>query len=478
VSELVVASNRGPFSLAENGDGTIEVRPAAGGLAPSLAAALAAPPETAGPATGAPGDVVWVAAPMNDLERRAAGEPALSTELPGLELRLVELEASTYAAAYDVVANSTLWFCFHGLFDAPRRPVFDASWRAAWEEFRRYNAAFAERICDEAGAGGRVLVNDYHLPLVGRMIAERRPDLATVHFTHTPFASAEELAILPRDTRRELLEGMSGFGACGFHTRRWEERFRRTAALAGSAVPATFTAGLGADADRLREVAGGAECEARLAALEELVAGRVMLLRSDRVELSKNLLRGFIAFDALLEERRELRGRVCFVARGYASREGLPEYLAYRSEVEHLVEWLNEKWSPLCGGEAPIVLDLEDDFASTAAAYRRYDVLVVNPLRDGMNLVAKEGPILNERDGLLVCSEEAGAYEELGEVCLGVQPFDVSDTAAAFSRALDMAPEERSRRAAELRRRCARTPPAAWLDQVLAAARVPGPQAA
>lgn len=467
MSRLVVASNRGPFSLAAGPEGSISASPAGGGLAPSLASALGG--------GAAPDGAAWVASPMNDFERRAAREPSLETDLKGLSLRLVDLDAGTYAAAYDVVANSTLWFLFHGLFDTARRPVFDRAWREAWDGFRAYNAAFADAISVEAAEGAVVLVNDYHLPLVGRLLSERRGDLATVHFTHTPFASHSELAILPRDTRRELVEGLSGYGSCGFHTRRWEERFKTAAkeALAGE-PPASFAAGLGADADRLREVARAPECADRLARLSVLVGDRLMILRSDRIELSKNLLRGFLSFDALLEERSDLRGRVCMVARGYTSREGLPEYLAYRSEVEHLVDLLNEKWLGPCGGDQPILLDLEDDFPATVAAYRRYDVLLVNPIRDGMNLVAKEGPVVNERDGLLVCSEEAGAYEELSDVALGVQPFDVTDTAAALARALDMPADERARRALELARRGAANPPAAWLEAVLGHARIPG----
>ncbi len=468
MSDLVVASNRGPFLLGEGPEGSVVASPAGGGLAPSIASALAR----------REGEVVWVASPMSDFERRRGSEGAVDTELKGLALRLVDIGASTYAGAYDVIANSTLWFCFHGLFDAPKRPLFDHAWRDAWEEFRKYNTAFTDRICDEASEGATVLVNDYHLPLVGRQLAERRPDLATVHFTHTPFATREELEMLPRDTRRELLEGMSGFGACGFHTPRWEQRFRDGAGAFSDRVPVTFAAGLGADAARLREVAESPACAERLATLEELVGDRRLIVRSDRIELSKNLLRGFLAFDALLEERADLRGRVCLVARGYASRESLAEYLAYRSEAAHLVAVLNEKWAPLCGGEDPIVLDIDDDFAATVAAYRRYDVLLVNPIRDGMNLVAKEGPVLNERAGLLVCSEQAGAFEELADVALGVQPFDVSDTAAALARALDMNEDERARRASELKRRGAADPPERWLDAVLTRARPPGAHSA
>ena len=463
MSELVVAANRGPFSLAEAPDGSIVATPAGGGLAPSLASAL----------SGGDTKAHWVATAMSALERQVAASGSLETEQEGLTLRLVDLPQETYAAAYDVIANATLWFVHHGLFDAPRRPVFDRRWREAWERFREYNRAFAEAICEEAATSARVLVNDYHLPLVGRLLAEQRPDLATVHFTHTPFADRAELEILPRDTRRELLEGMAGFGACGFHTPRWEATFRQAAEATLGWSPTSFAAPLGADLDRLEEVAASPACAEAARELEARVGDRQMILRSDSIELSKNILRGFLAFDALLEECPALRGRVCFVARAYASREGLAEYLAYRSEIEHLVEVLNERWTPACGGEPPILLDVDDHFPATVAALRRYDVLLVNPLRDGMNLVAKEGPALNERDGLVVLSEQAGAYEELSADALGVHPFDVADTAAALERALAMPAGKRRRRAGALKRAGTANHPRDWLATVLSEARLP-----
>lgn len=459
MSEVVVAANRGPFSLERSAKGDLVFRQGGGGLAPSLAAALSAG-ET---------EATWVATAMSETERAAARAGVLETGSEGLSLVLLDVDEATYSAAYDVVANQTLWFLLHGLFDTARRPIFDRRWREAWEAYRAYNAAFADAISEAADDKARVLVNDYHLFLVGGLLAERRDDLRTVHFTHTPFPCRTELEILPRDVRRELVEALSGFGACGFHTRRWEERYRRAAdALALEA--SSFAAPLGPDAARLREVATSSECTQALSRLEERIGGRTMIFRSDRVELSKNILRGFLAFDALLEEKPALRGEVCFVARAYASRAGLAEYLAYRSQAEHLAALLNEKWSPLCG-EAPILFDVDDDFPSTAAAFRRYDVLLVNPVRDGMNLVAKEGPVLNEHDGLLVLSEEAGAWEELGDVALGVQPFDVVDTAAALARALEMPAAERRRRSTELKSRAESGSPAVWFDDVLGHAR-------
>jgi trehalose 6-phosphate synthase len=463
-AELVVVSNRGPFSFDVAADGGLQPRQAGGGLAPSLAAALER--------RAFDGDeAVWVAAAMTDGDRVAAasGVP-VSGDGHSVSVRLVVIEEEVWRAAYDVIANATLWFVLHGLYDAARRPVIDRRWFEAWEKFRAYNAQLAETTAEVAAEGAVVLVNDYHLLLMGSMLSKLRPDLKTVHFTHTPFASVEELAMLPSAVGREIVEGLAGFGACGFHTDRWRAAFLRSAQELGVEPPQTFSQPLGPDIARLREVADSPECDAQLRALEGRLDGRLLLLRSDRVELSKNILRGLWAFDTLLAEHAQWRGRVVHVVRAYASREGLAEYLAYRAEAEHLAAVINERWS--APGYQPVVVDVEDDFASTVAALRRYDTLLVNPVRDGLNLVAKEGPVLNENHGTLVLSENAGAYGELAGACLGVNPFDVVATADALHEALSAGPEIRSERAERLAKAAAANSPSEWLAVLLSRAAV------
>jgi trehalose 6-phosphate synthase len=465
--DLVVVSNRGPFTLVDGADGGVEMRAAAGGMAPSLSGALAGEPMTAG--NGA----LWVASALTRADETHASAGAVATGQASLKLRTVVVAPQVGRAAYDVIANGTLWFLYHGLFDHARRPRFDRVWREAWQGYCNFNEAFAETIAEEASSGATVVVNDYHLALVGRYLLRRRPDLATVFFCHTSFCPPEDLAMLPDGARLQLMESMSCFGACGFHSARWRDAFVACEASVGVPAPETFIAPLGADPARLDEVAASPACRSRLDRLEDVLDGRTLLLRSDRVELSKNLIRGFLAFDELLEAEAHLRGRVVFLARVYASRESLPEYLAYRTEIEHVVERLNERWAT--PGYTPVLLDLEDDFAATVAALRRYELLVVNPIRDGLNLVAMEGPALNERDGVLVLSREAGAYDELADVALGVNPFDITGTAATMARGLSMSAEERRARAGVLRQRTRSRTPAQWLTEVRRAARVPRP---
>jgi trehalose 6-phosphate synthase len=315
-----------------------------------------------------------------------------------------------------------------------------------------------------------VLVHDYQLPLVGAHLATARPDLTVVHFSHTPFAGPDAVAMLPDEAAHELLSGLAAHRACGFHAARWADAFTAScdAVLGPGRAPATFVAPAAADVEDIRGVAASPACGAALEALEAEVGDRHLLVRVDRIELSKNLLRGFHAFDDLLQTHPEWRERVVFGAFVYPSREGLAEYQAYRQEVEGLIARINATWAT--PGWTPILYDPVDDFPRSVAALRRADVLLVNPVRDGLNLVAKEGAIVNERDGVLALSRESGAWAELGGAALEVNPFDVAGTSDVLHRALSMGAAERATHAAAVRELALARTPADWLADQLAAA--------
>jgi trehalose 6-phosphate synthase len=300
------------------------------------------------------------------------------------------------------------------------------------------------------------------------VVAPRRADLSLVHFSHTPFAGPDAWRVLPVDLGRELLAGMAAHSACGFHSQRWANAFSACCEEQLGEVPATFVAPLAPDAADMQEVAGSEACAEALARLEGTVGDRALVVRVDRIELSKNILRGFVAYEDLLERYPEWRERVVFGAFVYPSREGLPEYLAYRQEVEATVRRINERWAT--PGWTPILFDPSDDFPGSVAALRRADVLLVNPIRDGLNLVAEEGPLVNDRDAVLLLSPEAGVWDQLAGAARPVHPYDVSGTADALAAALSASPEERAVEAAEVRRRAAARSPHDWLDDQLAAA--------
>jgi trehalose 6-phosphate synthase len=470
VSRALVVSNRGPLTFRAGTNGAPVPVPAGGGLASSLHRVLAGSGTT------------WASVTMGAADREAVARGMMHEE--GLDLVPVVVDDVTYRQAYDVVANTTLWYCHHHLFDLPSRPRFDRRWREAWEGYRAYNRAMADAVVARAAEGDAVLVQDYHFSLLGRMLAERRPDLRTVHFLHTPFADAAMLGVLPDEVSAELLDGMAGYGACGFHCQHWEASFLGCYAVAGRPAPRTFVAPLGPDADVLVREAATPECAAAGDALRTEVGGRRMIVRSDRMEPSKNIVRGMLAFEELLTAHPEWRGEVVHVALAYPSRQGLAEYLAYGAEVAHTAERLNASLTGGAGGAGgsggsggsggdwtPIVLHVEDDRDRALAALSISDVLLVNPVRDGLNLVAKEGPLLNGVDGVLVLSHEAGAWEELGPAgALGVNPFDLTATSDALHAALSMPATERAARAAALRDTVRGRTSADWWDDQLAAA--------
>ena len=292
---MVVVSNRGPLSFRAGPDDSLVPAPAGGGLASSLHRILAGSSTT------------WASVTMGAADREAVARGLMS--LDGLDLVPVVVDDETYRQAYDVVANTTLWYCHHHLFDLPYRPRFDHHWREAWEGYRAYNQAVADVVSAHAASGGTVLVQDYHFSLLGRMLAEARPDLRTVHFLHTPFAAPAMFGVLPDAVADELLDGMAGFGACGFHARAWEAGFLGCYAAAGRPAPPSFVAPLGLDAGALEVEAATTESDGAAAALRAEVGGRRIVARADRMEPSKNIVRGMLAFEELLARPSRVAGQ-------------------------------------------------------------------------------------------------------------------------------------------------------------------------
>ena len=458
---VVIASNRGPLSYHDQ-DGTLVARRGGGGLVSGLAPLIDE------------GRAIWIAAALSDDDRRAAAE-----DLPrrdGHPVHLIDIDPADFDRYYDVVSNEVLWFMHHGLFDLTRSPAFDASWRDAWDAYRRVNHAFASAVITDSPEDAVVLVQDYHLTLLAPTVRRARPDLRLVHFHHTPFAGPDTARVLPPDALQELMSSMAAHHACGFHTSTWARNYAEVQARWGTEPGKekhnTFAGTLNSDADELARVAASPECDAALAELDALAGDRRLIVRVDRMELSKNIVRGFTAYDRLFEKRPDLRGAVTFLACCYPSRLGVPAYAVYRDEVEASAARVNERWGN--ADWTPVHLMTDDDYTRSVAALRRYDVLIVNPVRDGLNLVAKEGPMVNQRHGQLVLSTEAGAWSEMVGAADGISPFDIEATAEALEAALDRDGDERRARADLLQRSASARTPADWLqDQLDAADRFP-----
>ncbi|NYE45166.1 trehalose 6-phosphate synthase [Spinactinospora alkalitolerans] len=474
-AQILVASNRGPVSFSVDDDGSLSFRRGGGGLVSGLSSVAAEI------------DTLWVCAALSDADRKAASSAPdgrldrAGFDLGGARVRMLDIPEQTFANAYTSVANSTLWFVHHMLYDTPNKPLFDAAFRAEWEDYRAYNASFAEALVTGAAEGAKAAVQDYHLALVPRMMRGRRPDLRIAHFSHTPWAPPEYFGMLPADIGRELLEGMLGADHVGFLSRRWADAFLKCCETFlradvnwdhrtvdhGGRIVRTGVHGLGADAEGLRERAEQEDVAERRATLRELVGGRRLVLRVDRTELSKNIVRGLAAYRELLRTRPEWRGRVTHLAFAYPSRGDVPEYRAYTESVRRIAEEINEEFAT--PEWTPLILEVNDDYPRSLASYQLADVLVVNPIRDGMNLVAKEGPVLSHDGCAVVLSTEAGAADDMGGAAVMVNPYDVSETAEALHTALSMPDDERRARCERLVEASVALPPQRWFTDQLRA---------
>jgi trehalose 6-phosphate synthase len=470
MNTVLVASNRGPVSFTMSEDGTLTMRRGGGGLVSGLS-------EVAKDLSP-----LWVCAALSDGDRSAVRlAPSGRLDQAGYDIgqvRMLDIPPPIFHRAYNAVANSTLWFIHHLLYDTPNSPHFGTRFRREWESYQDYNATFALALAEEAVHSARVMIQDYHLAVAPAMLRGERPDLRIAHFSHTPWAPPEYFSLLPDDVACELLSGILGADHAGFLTARWAGAFMDCCEVVlGARVDrAAHTVthedrttrvgvhALGVDGDALWTRACEPDVESHMTAIREQVGDRRLIVRIDRTELSKNIVRGLVAYREFLADHPEWHGKVVHLAFAYPSRHDLPEYREYTAAVQRCAkeiedEYATEDWDPL-------ILNVDDDYPRSLAAYRLADVLLVNPIRDGMNLVAKEGPILGPRCAL-VLSREAGAAIELGPDSLLVNPYDVSGTAAALHEALVMSQEERTKRASRLRTAATALPPKQWFADQL-----------
>jgi trehalose 6-phosphate synthase len=473
-ARLVLVSNRGPATFERNENGEISVTRGGGGLVTAL--------------TGLVNhrDALWVASAMTDEDAeqsRKHGGGAFECEVDGVSyrVRLVESDPDAYDGFYNVVANPLLWFIQHYLWDLSNAPDIRQNEVEAFERgYRTVNEDLARAVLEEVeGEDAVVMLHDYHLYLAPRTIRRANPDVFLHHFVHIPWTQPDAWRVLPRDIREELFEGVLSNDIVGFHTRAYKRNFMlccRELFDLDVDEEAGVVSFEGRDvwvrAYPLPISAESFERTARRPQVkeyeEELLRRRRehMILRVDRADLSKNVLRGFTAFDMFLTQHPEFRENVTFIAQLMPSRQDVPEYAEYLEKIEALVAVVNHRHGTT--DWMPIDLKLRENIDEAVASYKHYDLLIVNAMFDGMNLVAKEGPLVNERGGVSLLSENTGAHEELAEFALSVNPFDVQEQADAIYRALTMSQDERAWRADGLKRIVTSRNPGDWVDDQLA----------
>jgi trehalose 6-phosphate synthase len=459
--KLIVVSNRGPVSHGRDAEGKPTVKRGGGGLVTALSRLLRYH------------DVTWIASAITDEDRELAGDPIDDRSPDGspYRLRLIAHDEQAYDWHYNVVANPMLWFVQHSLWELAYTPKLDRAFHRAWDEgYAVVNAGFAEAVAAELERSPDAVVffHDYHLYLAPRLVRERRPDATLMHFVHVPWPQPDYWRVLPRKMRCAVHDGLVANDLIGFHTDRWRRNFLYSVRelLGDDLTPNTVSAPISVDPAEFDELATS---EAVLAAEQEIVARRPekLVVRVDRTDPSKNIVRGFRAFELYLEAHPEMLQRAGMLALLDPSRQEIPEYAEYLGAIEREARRVNDRFQE--NGWSPIELRIEDDFPRSVAAYKQFDVLLVNAIFDGMNLVAKEAPLVNERDGVVVLSENTGAAAELGEWALAVNPFDVDGQAEAIHQALEMDAGERRRRLDAIRSHVREHDLNAWIDVQLAA---------
>lgn len=470
---LLIATNRGPVTFTTAADGSLRPRRGSGGLVTALGQ------------VGRHVPLTWVAAAMSDGDRRAAADPKLLREAGGgddVRLRFVTVERSVYEQAYNVIANPFLWFLQHQMWNLPEKPVIDAGVMRAWERgYVAMNDAFAKAVLAQlrGDSAPRVMLHDYHLYLAAEPIRRARPKAIISHFTHIPWPPSSIWLTIAPVIREAIATGLLANDVVGFQTPRYAHNFLR---MVESFVPSATvdyetetvryrrrtvhvrTYPISIDVEATRRVASSRAARRRADQLMGATREHV-LVRVDRLEPSKNILRGFLAYEALLQRSARLRGRITFLAFLVPSRTGLREYGDYGRQVQNAVDRINARYGT--ADWRPVQLFYENDYAQALAGLSIADVVLVNPLVDGMNLVAKEAVVVSQRDAVLVLSETAGAFDQMSDGALAVAPADVTGTAEALAAGLRMGPEERRRRIARLRRGVEREDITWWLRRQL-----------
>lgn len=460
---LIIVSNRGPVGFSAAEDGSVHFHRSGGGLVTALL----------GLAHNV--DITWIASALDDLEKKwGSGRLELDEGGCAIDLHLVPLDEDVYNGYYNVISNPLLWFLQHSMWNLVSAPTITRATWQAWEQgYVEANRQFAQEVARQVRSKpdrALVMLQDYHLYLLPRMLRDllgrtrRTEQITLTHFIHIPWPGPEDIRILPSGMRKAILDGLTAVDLLGFQTREDGLNFLRSVEshLPGAYINykyrriwyrnhATMVRDfpISIDVTALKNLAQSPETLQERTKIEEILKDEQLVLRVDRTEPSKNIVRGFKAFGEMLDLHPEHRGKVKFIALLVPSRLEVDEYRDYHDEIMAAAGWVNSLYGT--SEWEPIRVILGENYTRAVAALQIYDVLLVNSIADGMNLVAKEGPVVNQKDGVLVLSERTGASQQLEPGALVISPCDVYATAEALHQALNMPANERQIRANRLR---------------------------
>ncbi len=474
---LIIATNRGPIEYLIGQDKALKHRRGSGGVVTALLGTIRSQEAT------------WVALAMTEGDRRAVQEahngvlPSPLKNLP-VQLHYVSVPRSVYRKHYETICNQVLWFLQHYLSDRDASTLSAERLQDAWDAgYVAANQAIADAVCAEIereSTPAVVTLHDYQLYLAPAVIRQRHQSVVMQHFIHIPWPEVRYWqSSLPGALSQAIFQGLLGNDIIGFQTERDASNFLEgvqellqdaaverdsgTISWQGRQVLVrAYPISISVSDERrvVKSVAGRRAAER----IRPLLAEQT-ILRVDRIEPTKNIVRGFQAYQRLLEQHPELHGKVTFLAFLVPSRENVAIYKQYKTEILQSIEHVNQTYGH--DNWQPIQYFLQNDRTQALAAMQWYDVLLVNALIDGMNLVAKEGPVVNQRDGVLVLSRTSGAFQQLEAASLPVSPADVLETSEVLYQALTLSPDERHQRAEQARQEVERHDLADWVAQQL-----------
>lgn len=430
-NHIIICSNRGPFSFFRE-NGKLKLKRGGGGLVSALLSLKGL-------------EFTWIATAQSEEEREIGLN---GYKVGSINLKFVDVPEDEYHRFYNKICNHILWFTQHGLWNKAYEPLFNLDLYSDWQCYQKANKRFAKAISSEIKNDKTtyLMIQDYHFYLLPQYLRKVKNNLVINHFVHIPWPSVFSWDILPDFIIRGITKSLLDADIVAFHCQQYSENFFSTVSrftgLKGNFEEMSFFKNnktkiynfpISIDEAEIKNEIKNEKFNSYTENINASSSDK-LIVRVDRADLSKNIIRGFLAFEQLLEKRQDLLGKVTFKAMLYQTRTGLKEYKKYLDDISKTVSRINKRFENF--GWEPIDLRIADNYLESLAALREYDVLLVNPVADGMNLVAKEGPLINSKDGALILSKLCGAHNELGGFCLSINPYDIAQTASALEQAL------------------------------------------
>lgn len=450
---LIVVSNRGPVEFIKE-NGKIKMKRGAGGLVSTLLPLMEA-------LNGA-----WIASAMTpgDVEvakRFPDNRVPITDDKPLFWVPFVVVEPEPYESYYSIISNPLLWFVQHYMWNSPYTPDIDDQIHQAWKNGYKYmNQQFAEKVCAESKINNKepmIMLQDYHLYLCPLYIRKKMKNTFLSQFIHVPWPQSEYFSILPQYMRKEIIDGLLSNNLLGFHIPRYVNNFIQTCEEYVDEVDydngivwhngqATHVKSypISVDYNGIKELASSKEVSKKEKLIKKIKGDYFLFYRTDRADLSKNIIRGFKAYELFLHKYPQYHGKVKFLTTGKPTRQQIREYHDYYYDIVDIIEEINIKYGT--DDWKPIEFLFKADYNLVVAAFKNYDCMIVNPIADGMNIVPKEASAVNLSKGVIILSEKAGCFEELKDNVLAVNPYDISQTAEAYKNAVTMGDKERENR--------------------------------